>query len=489
MPRQSKTPHEPYWLSMLKLLINYCIGESLTEPPRGKVQEEWFEKSMEVAHNNGQRPNATRNTLIKTYAKIRSSSSGHRFDVTTLDALCLLVSQSLDMAYIDTYDKLKLWAQPVPSGSEVQKEKIALAKLKRLMEERKQQANSLKDIGKRVNSLIFSVFELEKRLVCQEFSTDEARQIEVEQQDNIQALLFFAKHYLDSFLNEHFLKIYNESFKYDQTVLYTINLTTKLLPISKIFNNHLCTLPHLNDEMCKQLLNLRENLMKAAWASAKTEEAQIACEAFKKSIEEVEERRLLTSTQLFPYQAAYLSYASCYDTHKLDEYHRFVNALVCPIDERELYVFRYLKCTACAHIRNKRYTDARTILERVKVECRMIYELPKRHKPLMGSYHYQYGQVLYFLGTESWPQAMEHFWQALNYWREAGMEGSVESAYIYHLLSEIKRQEGAVKEAQEWARKAKEILVRNAKLNTCSLDVQGLCHRLQVSPYSGQQSY
>ncbi|MCU0339909.1 MAG: hypothetical protein MUE30_08495, partial [Spirosomaceae bacterium] len=476
----SNPVRESFYMSLLKLMLNQAIANNPLARPSQKEQDAWFTQNIAEAKQAGECIASAKSTLMKSFSQIRSSISGQRYDLKTLDSLCLLVSRALEMPYISTFEQLEKWAGTPPKGSENQKEAFALASVERIVSDKKQQASSWRYIGPRATLLAYGIFENEKQLLSKNLTPDEMTRIVTEQQLRIQELTFFAQHHLEDFLDAHFLQNYNNSFKYDQTVLFTIDLTSKLLQVTSIFNDHLSKQLRLSDALREQLLYLRETLMKTAWASGKKKEAQEACEAFRASIEEVEDRQILTATQVFPYRASYLSYASCYDVQKLQEYYGFVKTLECPASERELYIFKCLKCTACSQIRHGRYDTALNTLARIQVESRMIYQNPKAQKHLMGMYHYLLGQALYFSGSAHWISATDSFSRAIAYWQLMGMDTSAEAANVYAMQSEIKRTQGAINEANELEKQAREILGRNAKLNACSFDVQALCSRLDV---------
>ncbi|MFN4144385.1 MAG: tetratricopeptide repeat protein [Runella sp.] len=488
MPRTQIEKQSPYHIGGLSELLGIAIGGKPDTTPSIKDQEKWFLEQISLLNSDFEtatfpstprkatttlpKKNTTNeagvSSFIRQYSDMRNSPWNCRFQNSTLDRFCRLVGSTLSWASVSKFENLKEWMGYIPALSdEMQLAEEGRKVVQKAFEEFKLQeqlGNSPELIAR---SLLLHIDSLEHLLLDESSNSWEKKRQKTIQQQHLDQLERLVRQKPADTLTTAFIKYFNASFTYDSNQLSTIGLTRKLLPTALQINQYLNTRT-LEEEMLKLALDLKLNAMKAAWATNQAEvTASLNAEVWE-AIQANLQHHTYETTQLYPYFFDYYAYSSCIDDQKLQEFYAFAQEAECPPRDRELHIFRALKCTACVKMRNKNYTEAGEVLAQLRSECQTVFASHGSFKALMAAYYYLRGTALYHQGNSYYVRAEADLFRALDNWNKSGLSKSIEAGYSYFLLGEIRSQAGEHLEAERFFVLAANIFAQSTKTNSCS---------------------
>ena len=470
MPRTKNKTQSPYHMGLLAQLLVIAIKRNVDGTPTGKEQAAWFAKHLKEPGWRGPDERVPLvGSMIKVYRNICHYPTECSFAESTFDRVCEMLANDLDFVDFTDYAGFKSWAPAVPKGAEG----MALAakgklKIKEIYAQAEDQRRFGKGVGGRALSLMYSIQSTETYLSIGELTAGETEEQLQKQKYQITCLEALVTNHPEQIVVESFVRTFNAAFFYNYHWLTTAELTPKLWPVAWKMDQYLKNRVRCNDGMLKLMLDLKNNLMKVAWGIGKIPELQQLNKELLELIEESVRRNTLQTTPLYPYYLDYFGYGCCFDSQRPVQFYHFAKEVDCPPKEKEVHIWRSLKCTACTKLRNKRYEEAEDTLNQMHRECSSIFQDLVSSKNLLAYYYYLAGSSQYHQGKHL--QSIESLQRALDYWSNLELDESIEAGYAFYLLGEMERMAGHFVQSKQFAARAAAIFEQNTKTNACSFE-------------------
>lgn len=488
MPRTKNELHSPYYMGAMAKYCDLAIGGHPSARPSGEEQSAWFAKHLRKKGEmmaDSEVPGVE--SLKKVYCKMRRSPWNCSFDESTLNKVCGMIGKDVDFADFSTYEGFKKWMGEPPKGDENWLAIIARERIQQLFEETEKQKLLLRNAENTARSLTFDIEKIEQYFAVNNLSLAEANKHAKLQRKQLEELEKLADFAIQEIATVSFVKSFNTVFVYDCNKILTVSLTSKLWPVAWKIDQYLTGVAKHSTEMLRHMLDLKCNLMKAAWATGKTEITKQLNNELLELIDENKQRNTLEMTPLFPYYFSYYSYSCCINPEKTAEFCRFASQVQCPPKEQQTYIWKSLKCTACVNMRQGNYEEAENTLARMRSECNQVFDDHASPKPMLAYYYYLLGSTHYYQGRQFYTKALQNLRQALDHWSKTELDISVEAGHAYFLLSEIEREAGHLAESISLSEKANAIFQQTAKTNACSFNYHETKRNIEQSIYKNRR--
>lgn len=471
MPRKKNPKQSPYYMAILGGLLVEATRSRPDAMPMQKEKEVWFANQLQPGWKGLVEEVPNVGSMIKVSRKILNNPADCSFDISIFNRLCKMLGDYLNFADFYDFESFKRWAGLIPEklSDGVLAEKGAI-RVKQVQLQFKIQEENKRNAAGRALSLLYAIQEKETYLSVGEFSLGEVEERFIVQKNEIEQLEILLGSYPDRVISESFLRYFNASFFYSPHLLRNAVLIPKLWQSAWLMDSYLEKQHHCTDEMLRLRLDLKNNLMKIAWATGKTEETRRLNSELLGLIKESEYRNPNMTTPIFPYFFDYYGYGCCFDAQRFVEFNDFTHRVDCPPREKQAHIWRSLKCMACTKLRCGQYEEVQNALSQMRQECGIVFEDAVNAQNMLGHYHYLMGGSFYH--QAKYEDATRNLQLALSFWKQATNDDTVEAGYAFYLLGEIERNAGHHIQYLDLSKKAKEIFANNVKSNACSFDYQ-----------------